>query len=117
MVARGPARLAGMADVEIKRLTADDWQLWRVVRRRALQDAPEAFGATLADWDGELDVESRWRARLETVPFNVVACFEGEPVGQVSGTAPDDDGRVELISMFVAPEARGRGIGRALIGA
>jgi ribosomal protein S18 acetylase RimI-like enzyme len=102
--------------VEVKQLTPDDWALWRVVRRRALREAPEVFGATFADWDGANDMASRWRSRLEMVPLNLVAFIDGEPVGQLSGTAPDEDGRVELISMFVAPEARRRGVGRALVG-
>jgi GNAT superfamily N-acetyltransferase len=114
MVTRDPAKLAGVAD--IKRLTPDDWALWREVRRRALKEAPEAFGAAFADWDGPNDIETRWRSRLETVPFNVVASVDGEPIGQASGTAPDDDRCVEMISMFVAAEARGCGVGQALIG-
>jgi ribosomal protein S18 acetylase RimI-like enzyme len=68
----------------------------------------------LAEW--ELADERRWHQRLEDVPFNVVAVSGGGvPVGQASGTAVDDEGRVELISMWVAPEARGTGTARALV--
>ena len=100
----------------LRRIGADDWRLWRDVRLRALAEAPHAFGSTLAQWQGE-DLEPRWRARLDGVPLNVVAFGEGgSPVGQVSGSVLDgDDGRVELISMWVAPEVRGRGVGEALI--
>ena len=51
------------------------------------------------------------------MPLNVVARLGGSLVGQVGATAPDDRGRVELISMWVAPEARGRGVADALVGA
>ena len=105
--------------IELRRLTVDDWRLWRDVRLRALAEAPYAFGSTLAQWQGEgHDLEARWRARLEEVPLNVVAVTEdGSSLGQVSGWGPDDDGRVEVISMWVDPEARGTGVGEALIGA
>lgn len=83
----------------------------------ALRDAPDAFSATLTEWSGEGDREERWRARLTEVPFNVIAKLDGKPAGMVSGTEPDQDGMILLISMWVAPFARGRGVGDALIDA
>jgi GNAT superfamily N-acetyltransferase len=103
--------------VDVRVIGVDDWRLWRDVRREALREAPHAFGSTLADWQGESDTEMRWRARLSSVPFNVVAYVDGEAAGMVSGTAPDQDGTSELISMWVAPFARGRGVGDSLVAA
>lgn len=88
--------------------------MWRGLRLRALSDAPYAFGSTLAFWQGS-DFESRWRSRLADVSLNVVAVVDGSPVGQVSGTALDPEGRVELISMWVDPAVRGAGVGEALV--
>lgn len=102
--------------VELRILTSDDWQLWREVRLAALADAPEAFGSNLAYWSGPGDTEDRWRSRLTDVPFNVVSLDDDGLTGQVSGTALDDEGRVELISMWVAPGARGTGVADALVG-
>jgi GNAT superfamily N-acetyltransferase len=99
---------------EIDRLTQDDWHAWRSLRLGALAEAPEAFGATLLYWTGEGDTEEQWRKRLTDVPLNLIARIDGEPVGMVSGTSPERD-VVELISMWVAPRGRGRGIGDALI--
>jgi len=81
----------------------------------ALAEAPGAFGSKLADWQGQ--GEARWRARLSTVPLNVVAYFAAIPAGMVSATATDQDGTIELISMWVAPFARGKGASDALIAA
>ena len=99
----------------LRTLCADDWPKWRELRREALRDAPDAFNSTLAEWSGAGDREERWRARLSEVPLNVVAELDGKPAGMVSGTHPDADGFVLLISMWVAPFARGRGVGDALI--
>jgi ribosomal protein S18 acetylase RimI-like enzyme len=103
-----------MPSVELQAVGPDDWSLWRELRLRALADAPSAFGSTLADWTGPGDTEQRWRERLSSVALNLVALLSGEPVGMASATSPAKD-EVELISMWVAPEARGRGVGGALV--
>ncbi|MFF4987856.1 GNAT family N-acetyltransferase [Streptosporangium saharense] len=102
--------------VELRVLGPDDWPLWRELRLAALAEAPAAFGSKLADWQGEGDREDRWRGRLE-IPgsHNVVALLDGEPVGMASGLPMDGGDAVELISMWVSPRARGRGVGDGLI--
>jgi RimJ/RimL family protein N-acetyltransferase len=95
------------AGLVVAELGPDDWQLFRRVRLAALADSPAAFGSRHADW--MVAEPGRWRARLTDVPLNLVLIMDGEPVGMVSGTAPLD-GTVELISLWVAPTARGRGV-------
>jgi ribosomal protein S18 acetylase RimI-like enzyme len=101
--------------ISVERLTPEDWRTWRDLRLFALREAPYAFSATLADWQGDGDTEERWRNRLTAVPFNVVAFLDGAPAGMVSGMPRSSDGAVELISMYVAPFARGTGAGDALV--
>lgn len=88
----------------------DDWREWRNLRLAALRDAPGAFSATLADWQDA--PEARWRARLEST-YNVIAEVDGTPAGMATGFPRD--GHVELGTLWVAPHARGRGIGAALV--
>jgi uncharacterized protein (TIGR02569 family) len=102
--------------ISIRRISADDWQEWRRVRHEALSDAPQAFGSSLASWTGEGDTEERWRNRLREVPMNVLASIDGSDVGMCSLTAVEN-GEAELIAMWVAPGARGRGVGKALVAA
>src|SRR5690349_14341050 len=102
-------------EIHLRRIGIDDWALWRKLRLEALAEAPYAFGSTLADWQGQGDTEARWRGRLSDVPLNVIAEWQETAAGMVSATAPDPDGAVELISMWVAPAVRGYGIGDALV--
>jgi ribosomal protein S18 acetylase RimI-like enzyme len=77
----------------------------------ALTEAPGAFGSTLSEWSGAGDTEQRWRARFEEVALNLVLTCDGEAVGLVSTTAPDGAQPAELISQWVTPTGRGRGVG------
>lgn len=95
-------------------LGPDDWAAWRELRLAALAEAPDAFSARLTDWQGERDSEQRWRDRLTGAWHNVIAELDERPAGMASGLLPDS-GPVELVSMWVAPFARGRGAGDALV--
>ncbi|GAA1634262.1 GNAT family N-acetyltransferase [Kribbella alba] len=102
--------------IELRELSPDDWQVWRELRLAALEEAPYAFGSQLSDWvDAK---EKRWRARLG-IPGsrNVVAALDGRPVGMASGLHTEEDGVVVLVSMWIAPDGRGRGIGDQLMAA
>lgn len=101
------------ATVVLRRAGAKDWQSWRELRLQALSEAPYAFGSTFEEWQDA--PEQRWRDRLTSVPFNAVAYASGKPAGMVSVTQPAPDGTADLISMWVAPFARGRGIGDAVV--
>ncbi|KUF15093.1 GNAT family N-acetyltransferase [Streptomyces silvensis] len=102
--------------IELRTLESDDWPLWRELRLAALAEAPYAFGSTLAQWQGSGDQEERWRARL-SIPGarDLVAFLDGLPVGMVSGVPVEGADSVELISMWVSPAARGKGVGDHLV--
>ncbi|QIQ04357.1 GNAT family N-acetyltransferase [Streptomyces liangshanensis] len=107
--------------LELRAVDSDDWAVWRELRLAALAEAPYAFGSTLAQWQGDGDREERWRARLG-IPgaHDVIAVVDGRPAGMASGVpvtgAEGAEDCVELISMWVSPAARGRGVGDSLIG-
>lgn len=96
----------------IREVGPDEWADWRIVRQRSLTEDRDAFSSSTVMWTGDSDTEQRWRDRLLDGPC-FIAYDQQTPVGMVAGRVTD--GRAELISMWVAPEARGRGIGRALI--
>jgi GNAT superfamily N-acetyltransferase len=104
-----------MTAVEIRRLTPDDWTLFRRVRLAALADSPEAFGSSLAR--EQAYGEQRWRDWMRPDRgLKAVAMAGSAPAGVVGAWLPPDrDGAVELFSMWVSPTVRGRGVGAALV--
>jgi ribosomal protein S18 acetylase RimI-like enzyme len=102
--------------IELHVLTPDDWARWRALRLAALADAPYAFGSRLEDWQGEGDREARWRARLEIRgSHNLLATIDGKQAGIASGIIGPLTDKVELISMWVSQDVRGRGVGDQLV--
>lgn len=100
--------------LNLRRLGPDDWREWRAVRLQALADAPYAFESKLDDWLPA--PEQRWRDRLSIGSYDLLADLDGRPAGMASGIA-EGYGPPFLISMWVAPFARRRGVGTALIDA
>ncbi|MDN5916814.1 MAG: GNAT family N-acetyltransferase [Pseudonocardia sp.] len=101
--------------IVLRALTVDDWAQWRDLRLASLADAPDAFHSRLSDWIGAS--EPQWRDRLDTPGRCWAADLDGRPAGMVCGMPPDAIGVSDLLSLWVAPFARGHGVGDALIGA
>ncbi|MGW4715630.1 N-acetyltransferase family protein [Nocardia sp. NPDC004260] len=98
----------------IRSLAPDDWAVFRRVRLAALTDAPQFFGTTLAE--ARARTESDWRRALSD-RAQFVAESAGTEVGTVAGMLDPERGGVHLISMWVAPRARGTGVSDRLVGA
>ncbi len=86
----------------------------KALRLTALVDSPEAF---VPDVDGErASGEAEWRDRIASDDW-AVARLGGEPIGLLAVTVPDArhaaDGWIH--SWWIAPEARGRGVSRAML--
>jgi GNAT superfamily N-acetyltransferase len=100
----------------VRRVRQDEWRELRALRLRALADAPDAFGATLADAEAEPD--EAWQERAEADRVTIVAEVEGRLVGMAAGgTAPIDGSTAALYSMWVEPAQRGTGMAAAIVGA
>ncbi|GAA2477974.1 GNAT family N-acetyltransferase [Terrabacter carboxydivorans] len=98
--------------MEITRIGPADWECFRQVRLASLAESPAAFGSRHADW---VDAPAqRWKDRLTQVPLTLLAHVGTTVVGVASGQPAEDDW-VELISMWVTPQARGTGVARRLM--
>lgn len=99
----------------VQRLSEDETDRLIRVRLAALADSPGAFGTTHAEassWGPD-----EWTHQLITLA-TFVAVVDGRDVGIVRGLPVDSPAQsAYLISMWVAPDARGRGVGDALVDA
>ena len=103
--------------VLVRETVMDDWPALRDIRLAALWDAPDAFASTYAEQAAFEEADWRQRiARGGTFLAFIPEADASEPAGLVGGY-DYGAGTVGLISMFVRPEARGHGVGEALIAA
>jgi ribosomal protein S18 acetylase RimI-like enzyme len=103
--------------IMVRAATMEEWQVLRDIRLAALRDAPSAFGSTYAGQAAS--VEADWRRRISrgrTFFAYVAEVNETEPAGLV-GSSQEQPGTVELVSLWVRPQARGLGVGQALVDA
>jgi len=93
--------------IEIRRVSADEWQLQRDVRLSALRDTPDAFAST---YEQEVAFgENEWRARARNGLF---AALDGPvPVGLAAAPPADHGG--DPVERVVASR---RGIGPGRVG-
>jgi ribosomal protein S18 acetylase RimI-like enzyme len=101
--------------IQVVTATVDDWQRVRAVRLRALADAPDAFWTTLEQDTSRPD--QLWRDHLElTTHVTLLGVLDGVEEGMVWGMPHHANrGEAGLYGMWVAPEARGTGLAKALV--
>jgi dihydropteroate synthase len=99
----------------VRAFAPDQWRSWRDLRLRALADAPDAFAQTLAE--ARVHGDDAWQSQVAPDPTRSVwyAEHDGVPVGTAVVKIAPDRLRAHLYAMWVAPEARRCGAGRALV--
>ena len=107
-----------MSSIRCAPITIDDVDAYRTARLRALREDGHAFTETyenMRSWP-----EEHWAARVadnarhETTTTQV-AWSDDVVVGMASGLHLDPAAPPELVAMWVAPEARGHGVGAELV--
>ncbi len=102
--------------MEIRRIRADEWQVFKTLRLAALKQNGEQFGQVYEEVSAQSD--EKWQEdtamAAESDKFCVVLAFdETRPVGMSACVRPEDVGKI--IMVWVDPEYRGQHIGRLLV--
>ncbi|WP_205474059.1 GNAT family N-acetyltransferase [Nocardioides sp. SYSU D00038] len=100
-------------DTQLRVITADDWEVLRTIRLRALAESPEEFGARLADAQGHPEAE--WRRRAGGAGPVVLALSGQQPVAMGGLFLAADSPDAMVWGMWTEPEWRGRGLARQVL--
>ncbi|MEO8624000.1 MAG: GNAT family N-acetyltransferase [bacterium] len=104
-----------------RRFAPHEWRLYREVRLRALRDAPDAFGSTLARESAFSDEE--WISRMSAGAASAWNLpMLAEDADCAVGLAwvridPEDPATATLYQVWVDPDYRRRGVGGMLLDA
>lgn len=104
--------------VTLRALDKGDLHRFRAIRLSALQLAPQAFGSNFEEENAYSD--SMFARRLEQINGNVIfGAFDGEHLLGIAGhhrhERKSEQHRGSLVSVYVAEEARGINLGKALV--
>ncbi len=102
-----------MTDTTVRRLAVGEWQTYRDMRLKSLQESPEAFVKT---YDEEKDFEeSVWLDRMRRAD-RLIATQNGTDIGILSMRPADEEfeDAGEIFGLWVRPELRGQGVAVAL---
>jgi GNAT superfamily N-acetyltransferase len=112
--------VAAPDEIQVRTIRPDEWAELRAIRIEAISDTPTAFGSTLDDTRAHPDAYWRWRAENNAAGTESVLFVAERSRGWVglAGAFLDESNPAkscDLISMWVRPTERGRGIGRGLV--
>lgn len=99
--------------VVVRSLEPHEWRTYRAVRLAALQDSPHAYCGSYAQ-SAEYP-EQLWRDWCTATSW--FAFLDEDPVGMVRINPEAKEGVPEMLSMWVAPRARGTSVSTELVDA
>ncbi len=114
-----PTRFAhDTGEITITPLDPDAWQDYKLLRLQALATDPQAFEASYADQRTQPD--AYWKSQLTDAATNrgslLLFATQGQrPVGVIGALVTEEPHLAHIRAAFVAPAARGRGVGTALL--
>ena len=104
--------------MDVRRIRADEWRLWREARLRMLREEAAYFSTRYDDAVREPEaVWQTWTAEAADGVDKVLFVAEdgGATLGVVGAFRRLDPAEVQLVSLWVDPQARGRGVAGSLI--
>lgn len=102
----------------VRELREGEWPLWRRLAIEAVTDSPEAFRPTLEENLAQTD--QMWADLIDSTVRHRrgglwIAEVDDKPVGMVFARVDEAFSVAEFGAMWVAPQARGLGVGSALL--
>lgn len=100
-------------NIEIKKLTRDDWQVYKELRLQMLTEEPQAYSQTLEELENRFDQD--WIDKTVADNMAILAAWVDGKLAGMSGLFYEEKDVVAIWGVFVRKEFRGIGLGEKLI--
>ncbi len=100
--------------IEVRVIRPDEWAKVKAIRLEALADTPTAFVTRhdeAAAFPDDVWIDRANKGSQGEEQLTVLALDDGEPVGLAVGLLKAEGSVLVVVSVFIAPVVRGRGIG------
>ncbi|MEK9175994.1 MAG: GNAT family N-acetyltransferase, partial [Patescibacteria group bacterium] len=101
-------------NIEIKKLSANDWQIFKELRLQMLKEEPQAFARTYDEVSKRTDEE--WKENTENEEAGILAVWLDGKLAGMNGYYYPERSIVEIWGMFIRKQFRGMGLGKKLMG-
>lgn len=99
--------------MNIKLLSAEDWQKFKTIRLAGLQSDPQAFGGDMTEEINRQEPE--WRRRLSDLNRFYFGAEDDGTLIAIAGARKIDDQMWMLNAVHTLPEYRGKGLAQEII--
>lgn len=99
--------------ISIKKLTKEDWKIYKEIRLQMLSEEPQAYSQTLEELSSRNDED--WKEKTISDTMAVITIRVDEKLAGMNGLFYENRETVAIWGMFVRKEFRGMGLGKKLM--
>lgn len=99
--------------ISIKKLTKEDWMIYKEIRLQMLSEEPQAYSQTLEELSKRSDED--WKEKTISDTMAVITIWVDEKLAGMNGLFYEKTDVIAVWGMFVRKEFRGMGFGKRLM--
>jgi ribosomal protein S18 acetylase RimI-like enzyme len=99
--------------ISIKKLTKDDWKIYKEIRLQMLSEEPQAYSQTFEELSNRSDED--WREKTAADNMTILSIWTDGKLAGMNGLFYEKSDTVAIWGMFVRKEFRGLGLGKKLM--
>lgn len=100
-------------NAEIRKLSRNDWQIFKEIRLQMLKEEPQAYARTFEEMVKRTDDE--WKENVISANSGLLVLWVNGKLAGINGYFYPNKEEVEIWGMFIRSEFRGHGLGKKLM--
>lgn len=102
-----------MNEIKVKKLSGDDWKIYKELRLQMLTEEPQAYSQTLEELEKRSDKD--WKEKTVADNMTILTIWVDGKLAGMNGLFYEEKDVVAIWGMFIRKEFRGMGLGKKLM--